>query len=100
MLYWAHPDDSEVTTKLRSLGTACIVEAEVPVEEIKCYSPVGERIVRWYLHRRRVRTEHDDDWEGHTTVSIPGAHVRRVVQRADAAFLALTGCNAWSVRIT
>lgn len=92
-LYMAH-EDSPVGRVLRSLGTACIVEAAVPVNAIETYCSVGERVVRGFVHRRGIPIEHASSWEGYTRVAIPGEALR-VISRGDGEFEHLTGCEGW-----
>lgn len=100
ILYGSHMSDPAVDGALRALGTACIIEAAVPVREIEAYGSIGKRLLCWYLHRRDVRTEDGDHWEGHTKVVIPASCVRRVVRRSDPDFVKLTDCDEWDEPIT
>ncbi len=100
MLYWHHADDPAVDGALRAIGTACIIEAAIPVTEIEACGSIGERFLRWFLHRHDVKTENDDDWAGHTKVSVPGSRILRIIPRSDADFNRLTECDRWSEPIT
>ncbi len=91
-LYAAHERDAEVTAALQGIGTACIVEAAVPVEQIRSGDSIGARLLRAYLARRRISDGHDPLFEGHTTQRVP---VLRVIQRADPQFKKLTRCHRW-----
>jgi hypothetical protein len=99
-LYVAHVDDPEVGPLLRALGTACIVEAAVPVRAIETYCSMGERLVRYFLHRRGFDGEHEVDFEGFVREALPGPNIRRIIARRDADFERLTGCCAWNERPT
>ncbi len=94
-LYISHEDDDEISPILRALGTACIVEAMVPIKAVDTYVPMGERIVRRYLHHRGIDTGHDPEVEGSVRTAIPGEAVRRVARRSDCDFEGLTECSRW-----
>ena len=85
---------------LMRIGQACIVEAAVPVEEIKTDCSVGERVMRTWLERRGIRTGHGGEMEAHIKSALPASHIVRVIRRTDPDFVRLTNCNRWRKPLT
>ncbi len=95
-LYNSHEDDPATSAALRGIGIPCLVEAFVPVAEIKTFGAIGQRFLNIYLDRRGISTGNCSQMEGHVRVMIPGSAVRRVIRRADVDFEQLTGCATWT----
>ena len=95
-LYIAHEENTTIGPILTGIGTACIVEAAVPVRSINSGRPAAERVVCSFLDRRGVETEHGPQMEGYAKVPVGGELIRGVVTRSEAAFEELTTCSAWS----
>lgn len=95
-LYVCYERDPEMGELLRSLGVPCIVEAAVPVADIETFCSVGERLVRCYLHHRRVSTDHSPNMEGFVREALPGFRIRRVIRFGDRDFRRLTRYPRWS----
>jgi len=94
-LYMAHERDAAVAPLLRRLGTACIVEAAVPVGSVNRHHSVAEKLLVRFLRRRGVVTDQDPDMEGNIQHQLDASHIRRVIRRADADFERLTRCSKW-----
>ena len=75
-LYANHEADPQIGPLLREVGTPYIVVAAIPVEDIKTYVPIGERLVNIWCGKHNVRTEQAPDFEGHTRKDNGGAEHR------------------------
>jgi hypothetical protein len=95
-LYNLHEDDPETGAALAAIGKPCVVEAAVPAVEIETYDLVGERVLRAFLERRKIRTGHGSDMQGHTKVALSGDQVLRVIRSDDPEFERLTKCSRWN----
>ncbi|HEV7239452.1 MAG TPA: hypothetical protein VGQ36_09445 [Thermoanaerobaculia bacterium] len=95
-LYRCHEDDDEIAPILQAIGTPCIVEVALPVRSVHL-APIGELIMRLYLHHRGVPIDHDPDVEGSVTTPVGAGAIRRLLQRSDPDFGRLTHCQEWTV---
>lgn len=63
-LYNSHERDPKTGAALRSIGSPCLIEADVPVSSFGCHSCLGQKIIRRYLLTYGVDTgeswEHED----------------------------------------
>ena len=90
-LYANHEADPQIGPLLREVGTPYIVVAAIPVEDIKTYVPIGERLVNIWCGKHNVRTEQArrtlKDTRARTTA---GPNIVRVVEFSHAEFDALS----------
>jgi len=98
-IYWSHMNNPPIMMALRSIGTACIVEAAVRVPDINTWS-VPQKLVVGYLQRRKVKTCEVPEMEGFVRVPVAADQIRRVIRREDAAFGSVTQCDVWDTAIT
>lgn len=94
-LYNSHEDDEKTGLILRSLGVPCIVEAAVPISEIRTSFPIEEKFLQVYLHHRSVNTGHDSEMEGYITMNLLPSHISRIIQVHEPEFVQLTSCDTW-----
>ena len=80
---------------LKKIGTPCIVEAQVPIADIRTRYPVAELLIRCYLDHRGVEQPHDAEFEGNTRNGVRAEHIRDIIERSDSRFESLTECSSW-----
>jgi hypothetical protein len=91
-VYHLHAEGTHMGARLREIGIACIVEANVLTTQIDTLMPIGERLVNAYLGRRNIRPGSGRHMDG--CIREP-TKVRRVIRRSDPEFDRLTDCAAW-----
>lgn len=93
-LYRPHVGDQQMAAVLEKIGTACLVEADVPIAFLKDLRTAFKIVARFLVSRGYETTEplgHDD----RIVHPLPATAVRRVIRHSTAAFRELTGCDAW-----
>lgn len=98
-IYMPYGIDSDVAAKLRTIGTACIIEASVPVPDIKTWS-VASKLLSVFLNPRGVRTNYEPEMDGHVRIPVGPSAIRRIVRRQDPEFEQLTRCSRWRAQLT
>lgn len=98
-VYGGYEDDAAVGPTLARIGRPCIVEAALPAAGIETHCDVGERVMRIYLERRRIRTGHGDGMQGYVREDVPGDAILRVIRRDDLRFKQLTKLDTWQTRL-
>ena len=78
-LYSRHEEDGETGPILRSIGTPCIVEAELPIAGIEAHWEPAQWIARPFLDRRGISDGHSPERDGHVREPIGPERVRRVI---------------------
>lgn len=94
-LYNSHEDDETTGPILQRIGTACLVEADVPIRSLEKYGRLVDVLARNYLVRRGVKTGEDLDHDNRAKEPISPTNIRRIIQFPSAAFVRLTGCDKW-----
>lgn len=93
-LYNSHEDDPDTGSALKAIGTPCIIEADVPVEE-ESIGFLEIKVARIFLKNRGLNTRECVDHEGYTTNPIPAEDIKRVVRFPETDFYKLTGAESW-----
>jgi hypothetical protein len=96
-LYGLHELDSETGTVLRSIGTPCIVEADVPMASLAIHSYLDTHVARQFLVNRGFKTGEHAEHEDRAEQEIPAANIRRIVRHPERDFCNLTDCLSWKV---
>ena len=97
-LYNSHDRDPTLGPKLRSIGTPCLVEAEIPIAMLGNGHRPTLTVVALYLRSRGLDNADHLVFEDRITEPLPPHKVRRVIRYPDADFLHLTGCEPWASR--
>jgi len=78
-LYGCHEQDVCTGPVLRSIGSPCIVEAELPIERIEAYFAPAEWVARPFLSRHRISAGNSPERDGHIRETIGPERIRRVI---------------------
>lgn len=84
---------------LGTIGTPCIVEAEVPIASLGHHVNLTMKMIRRYFVNRGWTTLEGTDYECSSINAIPAANIRRIVRFQSPDFVALTGCDDWKPRL-
>lgn len=98
VLYNSHEDNPVTSSILRTIGTPCLVEADVPISSLAPGFRLATHIVRNYLASHGHQTDDAVNFEDRCVEPISAECVRRVVQYPTPDFLTLTGCVDWRHR--
>jgi hypothetical protein len=63
-LYAEYEDHPQFGPTLRGIGVPCIIAAAIPVEDIRTYLDVGERLVDLWCAKRGIKTNNEADFQG------------------------------------
>lgn len=99
-LYNSHEDNSATSPSLCSIGTSCLIEADIPVSSLAVPSDLAMEVARIYLANRSLDANELMKYEDKITLALPPEYVRRVIRFPDPDFFALTGCETWRAPIT
>lgn len=92
------PYGDAVPHELREIGTACIVELQVPLSRLRNADDFMASLFDGFLSRRTGTS--DAAREDYVIGPIAASGVRRIIQRSDPEFEELTGCHSWDDPIT
>lgn len=81
--------------RLSRIGTACIVEAQVPVADLRF--SIARGFLDRYLFMNNVMLRDDGAIDVCVSHAIPAERVHRVIQHGSAEFEQLTKCSAWTI---
>lgn len=93
-LYRLHQENTETGSALMSVGTPCLIEAEVPISSLSLIF-FAEKIARLYLVNRGLETSEDIKYEDRSLLPIPPNNILRVIEFGHDDFISLTGCDQW-----
>lgn len=94
-LYNSHDSDAVMGPLLRSIGTPCLVEADIPIALLGDSASAAFSVVAHYLAASGHPTRDHLEFEDRITVDLAARHVRRVIPYPEPDFIALTGCDTW-----
>ena len=94
-LYVCHKGDPVTSSAISSIGTARIVEADVPIALLREHGNLEPSIYRRYLINRGASILPPDDYEDRIVHPLPAENVRRIISFPDQVFYYLTGCSEW-----
>jgi hypothetical protein len=97
-LYNSHECDPAMAAVIASIGTPCLVEADVPIALLAPHS-FAFKIVRRFLVSRGFETCEPVDHEDRIKQPLPATAVRRIIRYPAPEFCKLTGCDAWRTPI-
>lgn len=98
-LYNLYDTDGRVGPILRSIGTPCIVEADIPIAEFSCLHTLAQNLGRRFCVNRGLQTAEPVDHEDSTTNAIGREQMKRIIVLGDPEFALLTGCDEWEERL-
>lgn len=93
-LYNLHESDPLTGPVLRTIGTPCVIEADVPIASLGM--GLEDKVARQFLANRGLETPGPCDHEDYVTSPIAVQNIRRIVREPDPAFIELTGCHRWT----
>ena len=94
-LYNSHERDPVSSQAISRIGTACLVEANVPIAALARHCGLEFNILRRFLVGRGLPGQGSADYEGRIVRPLPAANVRRVIRFPSPDFLELTRCLEW-----
>jgi hypothetical protein len=94
-LYAYHEREPVTGPALRSVGTPCLVEADVPIATFGSHAGLSFKVVRRFLIDCGLQTREPVEYEGNAKQPIPADKVHRIIKFPEADFLELTGCANW-----
>jgi hypothetical protein len=93
-LYGYHETDPLIGPLLQSIGTPCLIEADVP---IATFGPgLAFKVVRRFLIDRGLQTREPVEHDDNAKQAIPPSNIRRIIKFPEPDFLELTGCADWT----
>lgn len=95
-LYNSHDDHAVTGPLLRSVGTPSLIEADIPIALLGDSASPAFSVVAHYLAALGHASRDHLQFEDRIIESLPAGNIRRIVRYPDAAFVMLTGCDAWS----
>ena len=94
-LYRCHEDDLVTSSALSSIGTARIVEADVPIALLREFGYLEPNIYRRYLISRGACNLPLCDYEDCIVHPLPAENVRCIISFPEPDFCSLTHCSDW-----
>lgn len=94
-LYWAFEDDAEIGPVLRQIGIPAVVEADVPVADLKSACRVATSVVRSYLKSQGEKVVEPIAVEHYAVRDLPSDCIKRIYEFPSVEFARITGCNGW-----
>lgn len=98
-VYKSHENDPETGGALRTIGTPCLIEADIPISFLEPSGGLDSKIVRRFMIHRGFKTSEPVDHEDRAKQPIPTACIRRIICHPDPPFLELTRSHEWSSRM-
>jgi len=93
-LFCCHEADQILGPLLSSIGTPCIIEANVRIETLPYYSYLTNHVVRAYLNSQGIKVD-SFEHENCSTSTIPAKDIIRIYKFPEETFIHLTGCDQW-----
>jgi hypothetical protein len=95
-LYNSHDSDEVLGSLLRSIGTPCLVEADIPIAMLRDSASAAFSVVAHHLASSGHPARDHLEFEDRITDDLPPRYVRRVIRHPEPDFFELTGCDAWN----
>ncbi|SRR6266481_1808106 len=99
-LYNSHERDPLIGPLLQSIGTPCLIEADVPIACFPRHSFLEVHLYRQFLINRGLETSESVHLGECATCSIPASNIVRIIQFSEPDFVALTNCDTWRPLLT
>jgi hypothetical protein len=99
-LYGEYEDHPQFGPALRGIGVPCIIAATIPVEDIRTYLDVSERLVNVWCAKRGINTGHEAHFQGNTLKNTVPDNIMRIIEFSDPEFLSLTSHHLWRKPLT
>jgi len=99
-LYNSHEDDPVYGPILKSIGTPCIIKANVPIISLPRDDGLDLKVVRRYLVNRGRNKIKVPDYESRAIQPIPSKNISRIIKFSDSNFIKLTQCDTWKPPLT
>jgi hypothetical protein len=90
-----HIADPVLGRLLSTIGTPCVVIADVPITLLHSTYSLAVRLARQYFVNRGHELSEELILEAYTKRSLPPAAIRQILRYPDSAFVAVTGCDQW-----
>jgi hypothetical protein len=94
-LYNSHEDDPVTGPILRQIGSPCIVEADIPIENLAIHGGLELKVVRRFLVNHGLQTREPMDHEDRANKPINSQNVKRIILFPEKDFISLTKCDEW-----
>lgn len=94
-LYNSHDADPVMGPLLRSIGTPCLVEADIPLALLRGSATAAFSVVAHHLSASGHPARDHLAFEDRITGDLSARHVRRILRYPEPDFIALTGCDTW-----
>lgn len=94
-LYWAFEDDAEIGPVLREIGIPAVVEADVPVSDLRSADRVATSVVRSYLKSLGENVVEPIATEHYAVRDLSSDCIKRIYEFPSVEFARITGCNSW-----
>jgi hypothetical protein len=95
-LYNSHERDQLTGPILSSIGTPCLIEADVPIASLEIHSFLDNHVIRQFLINRGLETSESVDHEDRAKYPLPVSNIRRIIQFPEPEFVTLTDCDDWT----
>lgn len=95
-----HTADPVLGRLLSTIGTPCVVIADVPITLLHSTYNLAVRLARQYFVNRGHELSEELILEAYTKRPLPPAAIRQILQYPDPAFVAVTGCDEWRVPLS
>jgi hypothetical protein len=94
-LYNSHDEHPLRGPLLARLGTPCLVEANVPITNLRGPGFLDIKIARQFLIWNGLQTTETVDHEDCAVRPLTAANILRIIEFPDRDFITLTGCDNW-----
>jgi hypothetical protein len=94
-LYNSHEQDPETGKALQTIGTPSIVEAKVPIQNIRT-SDLSIKIAKQHAINKGIIPKERNEHEAYSNKHISAEYILRITSFPQKRFIELTGCNSWT----
>jgi len=94
-LYWAYESDPEVSAVLRSVGTPCIVQAQIPVPMLENYDSVEEMLLSKFLASRDAAFANVHPHVGRIRSPLAPEQIKAIHSLGEPDFESMTDHQKW-----
>lgn len=94
-LYNSHDSDPTMGPLLRSIGTPCFVEADIPIALLGDSASAAFSVVAHSLNASGHKARDYLEFEDRITDPLDARFVRRVIRHPEPDFITLSACDTW-----
>ncbi len=95
-LYACHENDPDTGPALQNIGSPCLIEARIPVNDLQLYDSLACQMIKHYLDSQAATGVKPLMVEGRVELPIPACQINRAIKHPSREFCCLTGCNTWN----